>query len=105
MAKTKTKVRAKLKNGVTQVKVLVKHPMETGSRKDKKTGEKIPAHYIKEVSCALNDTVMMQADWTGGISKNPYFSFNFRGGASGDKVTITWTDNKAETATVEVKIK
>lgn len=101
----KTKIRAKLKDGVTQVKVLVKHPMETGSRKDKKSGEKIPAHFIKEVSCSLNDTVVMQADWTGGISKNPYFSFDFTGGASGDKLTLTWKDNKDETETVEAVIK
>ncbi|WP_353571870.1 thiosulfate oxidation carrier complex protein SoxZ [Candidatus Albibeggiatoa sp. nov. BB20] len=101
----KTKVRAKLKNGITQVKVLVKHPMETGSRKDKKTGEKIPAHYIKEVSCAHNDTVVMQSEWTGGISKNPYFSFNFKGGVSGDKVTIIWKDNKDESETIEAEIK
>jgi sulfur-oxidizing protein SoxZ len=101
----KTKIRAKLKDGVTQVKVLVKHPMETGSRKDKKSGEKIPAHFIKEVSCSLNDTVVMQADWTGGISKNPYFSFDFTGGASGDKVILTWKDNKDETETVEAVIK
>ncbi|MCV6636299.1 thiosulfate oxidation carrier complex protein SoxZ [Candidatus Albibeggiatoa sp. nov. NOAA] len=101
----KTKVRAKLKNGIVQVKALVKHPMETGARKDKKTGEVIPAHYITEVSCTHNGTLVMQADWTGGISKNPYFSFNFAGGASGDKVAITWKDNKEETETVEAEIK
>ncbi len=100
-----TKVRARLKNGVTQVKVLVKHPMETGGRNDKKTGEKIPAHFVKDVTCKLNDTVVMQADWTAGISKNPYFSFDFTGGEAGDKVTIIWVDNKEETETVEVELK
>lgn len=101
----KTRIRAKLKDGITQVKVLVKHPMETGARKDKKTGEKIPAHYVKEITCSHNDTVVMQADWTGGISKNPYFSFNFAGGVSGDKVTVVWKDNKGESETVEAELK
>ena len=34
------KIRAKESNGSVTVKALVKHPMETGQRKDNKTGEK-----------------------------------------------------------------
>ena len=45
------KLRAKLKNGVTTVRSLMLHPMETGLRKDKKTGKAMPAHYIQEVAC------------------------------------------------------
>ena len=42
------KIRAKAKGGVTTVKSLMNHPMETGQRKDKKGG-KIPEHFIQEV--------------------------------------------------------
>ena len=48
------KARAKLSDGVTTVKALIKHPMETGLRKDKKTGKMIPAHFIQEVVCEHN---------------------------------------------------
>ncbi len=49
MAKSSIKVRAKVKKGEAKVKCLISHPMETGLRKDKKTGKLIPAHFIQEV--------------------------------------------------------
>jgi len=45
------RIRAKLKDGVAEVKCLMKHDMETGTRKDTKTGELIPAHHITDVTC------------------------------------------------------
>ena len=47
------KIRAKESNGVVTVKALMKHPMETGKRKDKKTGENIPAHFIQVIQLRL----------------------------------------------------
>ncbi|GAB6043782.1 thiosulfate oxidation carrier complex protein SoxZ [Endothiovibrio diazotrophicus] len=100
----KMKLKARLKDGVTTVKVLMSHPMETGLRKDKKTGEMIPAHHITEVMCEHNGATVLSAEWGGAISKNPYLSFKFNGGAAGDSVKITWTDNKGESETAEGKI-
>lgn len=91
---TGIKVRAKLSDGATTVKALMSHPMETGSRKDKKTGELIPAHFIQEVSVKHNGADVVTADWSGGVSKNPYLSVVFNGGAPGDKVTVSWKDNQ-----------
>ena len=99
------KIRAKSKNGVTTVKALMSHPMETGLRKDKKTGEKIPAHHITEVTAEHNGNVVLTANWGGAISKNPYLSFKFNGGTSGDKIKITWVDNKGEGDSLEAAIK
>ena len=45
------KVKAKAKNNITSVRVLAKHPMETGRRINKESGEKIPAKYIQELTC------------------------------------------------------
>jgi sulfur-oxidizing protein SoxZ len=69
MAKSTIKMRAKLKDDVTTVKALMSHPMETGLRKDKKTGEKIPAHFIKEVVCTWKDRTVLTANWSGGVFK------------------------------------
>ena len=99
------KIRAKAKGGVTTVKSLMSHPMETGTRKDSKTGKKIPAHHITEVTAEHNGNVIMTANWGGGISKNPYLSFKFKGGASGDMIKITWVDNKGEGDSAEAAIK
>ena len=99
------KVKAKMKKDLANVKVLAKHPMETGLRKDKKTGKLIPAKFIQELVCKLGDKVVFHADFGRSVSKNPYLSFSFAGAAKGDNVTLTWTDNTGETLTVEAPIK
>ncbi|MFP4062296.1 MAG: thiosulfate oxidation carrier complex protein SoxZ [Halochromatium sp.] len=98
------KIRAKHSDGVTTVKSLMSHEMETGLRKDKKTGEPIPAHFIKEVTTKWKDQVVMTALWSGGVSKNPYLSFKFNGGEKGDTVEITWVDNQGESETGTAEI-
>jgi sulfur-oxidizing protein SoxZ len=99
------KIRASAKDGVTTVKSLISHPMETGNRKDSKTGEKIPAHFIQEVVCTHNGTTVMTASWGPAISKNPYLSFSFKGGAAGDKVGLSWVDNKGEKDSEQTEVK
>ncbi len=99
------KIRAKAKGGVTTVKTLISHPMESGLRKDSKTGEKIPAHHVTEVTAEHKGNTIMTGNWSGGISKNPYLSFKFKGAASGDMIKISWVDNKGEGDSAEAKIK
>ena len=99
------KVRAKLKDGVTQVKALMSHPMETGARKDKKSGELIPAHFIQEVVCTWKDKEVLNAQWSGGVSKNPYIAFKFSGAEKGDSIKLAWTDNKGETDSADAEVK
>lgn len=99
------KIRAKLKGGVCEVKALIKHPMETGLRKDKKTGKEIPAHFIQEVTCQHNGKTVMSADWGTAVSSNPYLSFNFKGAKKGDKFKLSWKDNMGESDSAEEAIK
>ena len=99
------KIRAKAKDGITTVKTLMSHPMETGLRKDSKTGEKIPAHHITEVTAEHNGNVVMTANWGGAISKNPYLSFKFKGAAAGDMIKISWVDNMGKGDTAEAAVK
>jgi len=99
------KIRARNRGGVTEVKSLIQHPMETGLRKDKKTGEKIPAHYIKEVVCEHNGNTVCTANWGVAVSKNPYLSFKFKGGSSGDTIKISWNDNKGQSDSATTKIR
>ena len=101
----KVKIRASLQDGVTTVKALMTHSMETGARKDKDTGELIPAHYIQEVVVTHNDAVVMNAYWGTGVSKNPYLSFKIKGGAEGDTIALMWNDNLGESGSGETTIK
>ena len=102
--KKSIKLRAKAKNGVVTVKTLISHPMETGLRKNKKTGKLIPAHHIQEVVAKVGDKTVLQAVWGGAISKNPYLSFKFAGN-KGDAVTLSWVDNLGESDAVTGTVK
>jgi sulfur-oxidizing protein SoxZ len=104
MAKSSIRIRAKIKGDVTEVKALMSHPMETGQRKDKKTGKKIPAHYIQEVKCDHNGKSVMVAQWGPAVSKNPYLSFKFKGAKKGDSVKISWDDNTGKNESADAKI-
>jgi len=99
------KMRAKLKGEITEVKALISHPMETGRRKDKATGKLIPAHFIQEVVCTWREKEVMKALWSGGVSKNPYIAFRFKGAEKGDTVRLAWTDNKGESGAAATEIK
>ena len=100
----KVKIRAKIKNGVAEVKSLMPHPMETGTRRDA-DGNLVPAHFIETVTCFMNDEQVIQAQWGPAVSKNPFFSFQVKDAAPGDVVKVTWVDNLGETSTGEVVLK
>ena len=97
------KIRATFTGDATEVKVLMNHEMETGQRKDAQ-GKVIPAWFIQNVSVTWNAKTVLSAQWGTAIAKNPFVSFKFKGGAKGDKITITWVDNRAEKRTDEATI-
>lgn len=99
------KIRAKQKGDVTSVKALITHVMETGLRKNKKTGKLIPAHFIKEVVAKSGGKTVMTAYWSGAVSKNPYIAFQFKGGKKGDDITLSWMDNKGESDSITAPIR
>jgi sulfur-oxidizing protein SoxZ len=97
------RIRANLTGDVVEVKVLMRHDMETGQRKDA-SGKAIPPHFIQTLVAKCNDKVVLDAQMGTSVSKDPFLSFKFKGGAKGDKITITWTDNKGDTRTDEAAI-
>jgi len=105
MATSSIRARAHIKGDEVTVKALITHEMETGQRKDKKTGALIPAHFIQEVTCQHNGKTVVLAQWGPAISKNPYLSYVFTGGKAGDDITISWVDNLGESDSVTSKIK
>ena len=104
MAKS-IRIRASAKGDVTTVKALITHPMETGLRKNKKTGKNFPAEYIQEVKCEHNGAQVMTAQWGPAISKNPYLSFQFSGAKKDDSIKISWVDNVGKSDSVTAKVK
>ena len=79
------------------------HEMESGQRKDS-AGKLIPAWHINEVSATHNGKVILTADWGPAVSKNPFLQFNIKGAKAGDKVGVTWKDNKGDSRTDEATV-
>ena len=98
------RIRATMAGDVADVKVLMNHPMETGLRKDAKTGKLIPAHFISEVTATVNGTPVLNAEIGGAVSKNPYLGFKVKGPKAGDKVVVSWTDNMGDKNSAEATI-
>ncbi len=90
------KIRATMVGDVADIKVLMNHPMETGQRKDAKTGKLVPALFIQEVVATLNGAPVMTANFGTGISKNPYLGFKVKGAKAGDKISVSWVDNAGD---------
>ena len=97
------RIRAQSSGTGATVRVLMSHEMETGLRKDA-NGVAIPAWHIREVSAALNGKTVMTAQWGPSIAKNPFLQFSIKGAKAGDKVSITWVDNKGERRTDEAVV-
>jgi len=97
------KIRATLAGDATEVKVLMNHEMETGQRKDAQ-GQPIPAWFIQNVVATWNGRTVLSAQWGPAVAKNPFLSFKFKGGAKGEKVSITWVDTRGDTRTDEAVI-
>ncbi|WP_205750296.1 thiosulfate oxidation carrier complex protein SoxZ [Diaphorobacter sp. HDW4B] len=97
------RIRAQAAGDKVTVRVLMSHEMETGQRKDA-SGQVIPAWYIQDVSASLNGKPVFRAEWGPAVSKNPFLQFNLKGAKAGDKLSVTWKDNKGETRTDEATV-
>ncbi|AHE97000.1 thiosulfate oxidation carrier complex protein SoxZ [Thioalkalivibrio paradoxus] len=96
------RVRAQESGGIVTVRALMSHPMETGARKDS-AGNLVPAHYIETVEAEVGGNTVMTALWGAGISRNPFFQFQFSG-SKGDTLKLSWKDNKGESDSTEAEI-
>ena len=97
------RIRAQVMGNAVDVRVLMAHEMETGQRRDA-AGKTVPAWYISNVSATHNGKTVLTAQWGPAVSKNPFLSFRFSGGKPGEKIAVTWIDNKGEKRTDEAVI-
>ncbi len=97
------KIRATLQGDTADVRVLMLHPMETGQRKDSK-GQIVPLHFIQSVMIMHNGKPVLEAQWSQAVSRNPFLGVRVKGAKAGDKITVTWTDNKGDKRTDEATV-
>jgi sulfur-oxidizing protein SoxZ len=91
----------RVRAGSGEIKVLMTHPSENGQRKDAKSGQLVPAHFVKNVIVAVNGKTVMDGQWGGGVSKDPYLAFKVKSMKTGDKVTINAEDNSGDKGSAE----
>ncbi len=99
-----TKIRAQLKGDVTDVKILMAHVMETGQRKDPKTNQPVPVHFIQEFTVEIGGKKVVEAETGPSVSTNPLFSLKVKGAKVGDKVVVKWVDNRGDSRTDETTV-
>ena len=90
------RIRAQAAGNNATVRVLMAHEMETGQRRDA-TGKIVPAWHISEVTATHNGKSVLTAEWGPAIAKNPFLQFSVKGAKAGDKIAVTWKDNKGDT--------
>lgn len=97
------RIRAQMAGDKATVRVLMSHDMETGLRKDA-AGKSIPPWFIQEVTAALNGKPVLSAQWGASVSKNPFLQFSVRGAKAGDRISVSWKDNRGDTRTDEAVV-
>jgi sulfur-oxidizing protein SoxZ len=97
------RIRAQAAGDKATVRVLMRHEMESGQRKDA-AGKTVPAWFIQEVSASLNGKPVLSAEWGPAVSKDPFVQFSVKGAKAGDKISVTWKDNKGDTRTDEATV-
>jgi sulfur-oxidizing protein SoxZ len=97
------RIKTRAQGGVTEILTMVSHPMETGQRKDK-SGKKIPAHHINKLNIEVNGKLVASANLGAAVSKNPMVGVRVKGAKAGDKVKVSWNDNKNEAGSAEATV-
>ena len=77
---------------LVEVKTLAEHEMESGVRRDERTGVIYPRLIIYKVTARYNGKVVFKANWFSGVSANPYLAFYFKADKSG-LIEIEWEDD------------
>ena len=97
------RIRAQAAGGNASVRVLMAHEMETGQRKDA-AGKVIPAWHISDVTATHNGKTVLTAEWGPAVAKNPFLQFTVKGAKAGDKIVVSWKDNKGDSRTDEATV-
>ena len=106
MAKSKPRVKVPKTaeaGEVITIKTLISHKMESGQRKDKKTGEIIPRKIINHFMAEFNGQKVFETVIEPAVSSNPFIQFKMKVPESGE-IVFTWTDDDGSKYSTKKKI-
>lgn len=88
---------------IVKVDFMAMHPMESGMRKDKDTGQIVPAHYINEVNFLFNDKMLTKMITWESLSVNPVLTISLKVSGAGT-LKVLAKDNKGDSVESSVAI-
>ena len=97
------KIRAQRQGEMTEIRILMQHPMETGQRKDDK-GQTLPVNFIQTFSVQHNGKPLVEGQLNTSVAKNPLFVFKTRSIKAGDRLVVAWKDNLGEQRQDEITV-
>jgi len=100
---TPTRMRARLNGDVAEIRILMTHPMDTGTRKNA-AGEIVPAHYITDVEITLGGRPVLSAKWSVAVSQDPFLACRAGGAKAGEKLVVSWKDNTGDSRSDEITL-
>lgn len=103
MAAQPIRIRAQIRDGVVDVKILMPHPMETGMRADD-AGRLVPLHHITDMRVTLGERTVFSARMSHAVSRDPLIGFRFKGARPGDRLRVSWTDNRGDVRSDDAEI-
>ena len=94
------------KSGAQVFKALIDHPMETGYRRDGRTGEFIPADYIEDIRISVDGKPCFEIVFSENVSRNPFLAFVFAKQLIDNQlVRLSWVDNHKQETSHEFVVK
>lgn len=96
------RILAREESGIVQVKIIIPHPNESGTRKDE-LGIVVPAHFVREGSVKVNGAALLDIELGPSVSTDPFLQIRFQG-KKGDVLNVTFLDNRNELFTAEAVV-
>lgn len=98
------RMRVRLEGDVAEIRALIDHPMETGLRKDARTRQLVPLHFIQNLTVSLDGKPVLETEWGQAMARNPYIQLRVHGAKADDEVTIEWVDNQGERGRASTRV-
>ena len=95
-----SRIRVSETDGIVDVRILMKHDMESGQRKGA-DGKNIPPWFINSVVVKAQGKEIFSANFGTAVSKDPFINFKYKG-SKNDKISVSWTDNRGNKRTDEL---
>ena len=97
------RIRARFRNGITDMTILMPHPMDTGLLKDE-SGHTKPAHFISRMQVTVAERTVFSARMSFAVAQDPLLNIRFSGAIAGERLRVSWTDNQGEVRVDEALI-